>query len=103
MSVLMEFAIFPTDKGISVSKYVSLVIDMVRNSGFEYKLTAMGTIVETSDMQSATNILLKAQQLLEPRAERIYCTATFDIKTGDKGRMTNKILSVESKIGQVNH
>lgn len=103
MSVLMEFAIFPTDKGISVSKYVSLVIDMVRNSGFEYKLTAMGTIVETSDMQSATNILLKAQQILEPHAERIYCTATFDIKIGDKGRMTNKIISIESKIGQVNH
>jgi uncharacterized protein YqgV (UPF0045/DUF77 family) len=33
MSVLLEFAMFPTDKGTSVSAYVSKVIDMIRFSG----------------------------------------------------------------------
>ena len=41
MSVLLEFAMFPTDKGDSVSKYVSKVIDMIKNSGLDYKLTAI--------------------------------------------------------------
>ncbi len=45
MSVLMEFAIFPTDKGESVSKYVSKVINMIDKSGIRYQLTPMGTII----------------------------------------------------------
>ena len=50
MSVLIEFAMFPTDKGESVSQYVSQVIKMIRESGFPYQLTAMGTIFETQEM-----------------------------------------------------
>ena len=101
MNVLMEFAIFPTDKGISVSEYVSKVVQMVRESGYEYRLTAMGTIVETPDMKAATDILYQAQQVLEPHASRIYCTATFDIKKSEGGRLAQKINSIESKIGKV--
>lgn len=102
MNVLLEFAMFPTDKGISVSEYVSQIIDMVRNTGYPYKLSAMGTIVETPDMAKATEILNKAQQILEPHSDRIYCTAKFDIKKSEMGRLEGKIASVESKIGKVN-
>ena len=31
MSVLLEFAMFPTDKGESVSNYVSRIIKMIKN------------------------------------------------------------------------
>ena len=103
MSVLLEFAMFPTDKGISVSEFVSKVIEMIKNSGFSYKLTAMGTIVETPDMQSATDIINKAQQALEPYSDRIYCSAKFDIKKSEMGRLEQKIQSIEKHIGDVNH
>ena len=103
MNVVMEFAMFPTDKGISVSEYVSQVIEMVKNSGHPYKLTAMGTIIETPDMDSATTVLNKAQKILEPHSERIYCTASFDIKKSNMGRLEQKIQSIENHIGKVNH
>lgn len=93
---------FPTDQGISVSKYVSRVVDMIRNSGYPYKLSAMGTIVETPDMASATSLLNKAHEILAPHSERIYCTAKFDIKNSETGRLEGKIESIESKIGKVN-
>jgi uncharacterized protein YqgV (UPF0045/DUF77 family) len=35
MSVLMNYAMFPTDKGSSVSEYVSKIIKMVSESGYE--------------------------------------------------------------------
>jgi uncharacterized protein YqgV (UPF0045/DUF77 family) len=50
MSVLFEFAMFPTDKGESVSKYVSKIIDMIDKSGVDYKLTPMGTVIECKDI-----------------------------------------------------
>ncbi len=101
MSVLLEFAMFPTDKGSSVSDYVSKVIDMIRSSGAVYRLTPMGTIVETETMEAALEIVRKAYEVLEPVSERIYCSAKFDIRKGTQNRMNSKIASIEAKIGQV--
>ena len=46
LSVLLEFAMFPTSddgrEGSSVSKQVSKVIDAIDKSGVPYQLTAMG-------------------------------------------------------------
>ncbi len=55
MSVLMEFAMFPTDKGISVSAEVCKVIEMIRNSGVSYKLGSMGTTIETETLPEAAH------------------------------------------------
>ena len=100
MSVLVEFAMFPTDKGESVSKYVSRIIKMIDKSGVEYRLTPMGTVFETETMDEALNILKKAYQQLEPDCNRIYSTVKFDIRKGRSNRLTQKIKSVEEKIGK---
>ena len=101
MSVLMEFAMFPTDKGTSVSAEVSKVIEMIRNSGVSYKLGSMGTTVETDTMQEALDILNKACQILEENSERIYSSVKFDIKKSPSGRIEAKLKSIEDKIGEV--
>ncbi len=102
MSVLVDFAIFPTDRGESVSQYVSQVIDMIRNSGYPYKLTPMSTVIETDTMREALEIIAKANDLLEPYSNRIYAVAKFDIRKNKSGRLTGKIKSIEEKIGKVN-
>lgn len=101
MSVLMEFAMFPTDKGASVSEYVSRVVAMIRDSGVAYQLTPMGTIVETETMEQATDILRRAYAELEPDAERVYAAAKFDIRKGRKAGLDGKTVSVREKIGEV--
>jgi uncharacterized protein (TIGR00106 family) len=101
MSVLMEFAMFPTDKGGSVSEYVSKVIDIIRRDVPSYKLTAMGTIIEVDTFGEALEILRKAYEVLDPVSERIYSTVKFDIRKGKENRMDGKIRSVENKIGGV--
>ncbi|SNR70895.1 MTH1187 family thiamine-binding protein [Desulfurobacterium atlanticum] len=100
MSVLVEFAMFPTDKGESVSKYVSRIIKMIDESGVEYKLTPMGTVFETETMDEALEILKKAYQQLEPDCNRVYSTVKFDIRKGRSNRLIQKIKSVEEKIGK---
>lgn len=103
MSVLMQFAIFPTDKGASASLYVSRVIEMIRESGLPYQLGAMGTLIETETLEEAQSIVNKAYSLLKDDCTRVYCTVSFDIRDGQTGRITQKIESIESKIGAVNH
>ena len=103
MSVLLEFSMFPTDKGESVSDYVSQVIGMIDNSGVSYKLTAMGTIIETETVAEALTIVEEAANILDEMAcRRIYSSLKMDIRKGKGGRLGAKIDSIREKIGDVN-
>jgi uncharacterized protein (TIGR00106 family) len=103
MSVLLEFAMFPTDKGESVSQYVGEVIQMIKESGVRYKLTAMGTIIETETIDEALAIVSKSYKVLEPYSNRVYSSVKLDIRKGKSNRLEEKIKSIESKIGEVEH
>lgn len=98
MAVLMEFAIFPTDKGKSVSSDVSRVIQMIRESGFSHQLTAMGTLVETDTVKQALDVVEKAAEILEVNSERMYSTIKLDIKKGAKNMLQEKIKAIEEKL-----
>ncbi len=100
MSVLFEFAMFPTDKGESVSPYVGRILKMIDGIGISYKLTPMGTIVEVESFGKALEIINKAYDELEPDCGRIYSTVKFDIRKGKSGRLEQKIVSVEKQVGK---
>ena len=102
MSVLVEFAMFPTDKGTSVSQYVSRIIKVIDNSGISYQLTPMGTVFETETIPEALHVLELAYQQLEPDCTRVYSSVKFDIQKEKSNRMKTKIQSIEDKIGIVN-
>lgn len=101
MSVLLEFAIFPTDKDESISPYVSKVIQMIRESGASYQLTAMGTIIETETLPEALALVQQSYDVLEPDCDRVYSSLKFDIRKGKSKCLTQKIKSVENIIGEV--
>lgn len=102
MSVLVEFAMFPTDKGESVSPFVSRIVKMISESGVSYQLTPMGTIFETEEMPEALKIIENAEACLAPDCNRIYSSIKFDIQKGKSNRMKSKLVSIEQKIGKVN-
>ena len=98
MSVLIEFAMFPTDKGESVSEYVSRIIKMFEKSEVNYQLTPMGTIFEVDTIEKATDIINKAYKELENDCNRVYTTIKMDIRKNKSNRMEQKIKSVMQKI-----
>ena len=102
MSVLLEFSMFPTDKGESVSAYVSPVIKMIAATGVEYRLTAMGTLVEAPTLRQALEIVEKAYEVLEQKGcRRVYSSLKLDIRQGKENRLSGKVESVKEKIGHV--
>lgn len=98
MSVLMNFAIFPTDKGISVSHDVTKIVRLIRRSEYPSQLTSMGTIIETETLQEALTVIDEAYKILEEDCDRVYLTVSIDIRKGKKGRMESKIRSIEDKL-----
>lgn len=93
--VLVEFAMFPTDKGESVSQYVSQIIDHIDKSGLNYRLTPMGTILE-GNWDEVFRVIGECFKILEPQANRIYSVIKVDYRRGDESRMQSKVEKVKS-------
>lgn len=96
--VLLEFSMSPLEKGDSVSKYVARSLTLIEASGMDYRLHAMGTIVEGPLDQ----VLLLMKQCLEAMAvdcDRVSCTAKLDYRKGYQGRLVTKVTSVEQRLG----
>jgi len=103
MSVLLEFAMFPTSdecrEGSGVSKQVSKIIDMIDSSGMAYQLTPMGTIIEVDEIKEALDIVEKAYECLSD-CDRVYSSLKFDIRKSKSNRLKQKIASVEKHLGK---
>ncbi|WP_297432840.1 MTH1187 family thiamine-binding protein [Sulfurimonas sp.] len=101
MSVLLEFAMFPTSdncrEGASVSKQVAKIIDAIDKSGVKYQLTPMGTVVETNTMREALDVIELAYEQIK-ECERVYSSLKFDIRHNSEDRLKSKIKSVENKL-----
>ncbi|MBN1626903.1 MAG: MTH1187 family thiamine-binding protein [Deltaproteobacteria bacterium] len=98
MMTLMEFSIYPLDKGASVSAYVARALTIVEKSGMEYRLTPMGTVVE-GEWGDLLNLLTECLRELEKDSERITLQAKFDHRKGVTGAINSKIKSLQDKAG----
>lgn len=93
---LMEFSIFPLDKGASLSPYVARALTIVEKSGMEYRLNPMGTVVE-GEWDELLNLLTKCLRDLEKDSRRISLQVKFDHRKGVSGAIEKKIKSVQTK------
>lgn len=98
MSVLVNFAMFPTDKVGSMSPYVARLEKAIRAEGYPSMLGPMSTVVETPTLDEAFRVVRAAYSALESDCSRVYLSATFDIRTDRDNRMQAKVDSVEQKI-----
>ena len=102
MSVLLELSMFPLDKGASLSGHVSRLIELIRDSEVDYRLTAMGTIIETAQLETALALVERCNKLLQQQGcKRIYASIKLDVREGSLGRLQGKIDAVEREIGEV--
>ena len=98
----MSLAMFPTDTKASKSKEVSQILEIIKNSGLDYQLTSMNTIVEAKTLKELLDLLnLCYLKLEELGCNRVYAVANFDIRTSGENRIETKIKSVEKHIGKV--
>ena len=97
MSVLVDLAMFPTDKGESVSPYVSRIIRIIRDSGLPYRFGPMGTSIE-GEWEEVMGLVTRCFEELKRDSSRIYMTMKVDYRRGEGGRIESKIRSVQSKL-----
>jgi len=97
--MLAHVAIFPTDKGASVSAHVARVVQMIADSGLDYRVTAMGTQIE-GDADAVFDLIKRCHLAMREGAERVYTTIAIDDRAGASGRLRGKIQSLEARLGR---
>ncbi len=99
MSVIVDFSIFPTDKGASVSAYVAKAVKIVNESGLAHETGPMGTCIEGDDWDEVMGVIGRCFQKLREDSDRVYMTMKVDYRKGPGGRMRRKLESLEEKLG----
>ena len=97
MSTIVEFSIFPLDKGESLSPYVARALELIQDSGLPYELNPMGTCVE-GEWREVMALVDRCFQALEKDCNRISLSLKADYRKGPAGRMKSKVVSVREKL-----
>ena len=96
--MIVSFTVIPIDKGESLSQFVSQIIKIVEESGLEYRLNPMGTVVE-GEWDEVMGVVKACFDRMRDDCSRISLAVKVDYRKGRKGRLDAKIKSVEDKLG----
>ncbi|TRX65223.1 MTH1187 family thiamine-binding protein [Flammeovirga kamogawensis] len=102
MGVIMNFAIFPIDKGDHIGEYVSKVVQHIKETGLTYQFSPMGTIIEAETVTELLKVVDDAYKIMDPISDRIYCVMNMDSNKNKSNMIKSKTASVEKRIGTVN-
>lgn len=97
--MLAEFSVSPVGAGAHLSKEVAKAIKVVKESGLDYQVTALGTLLE-GEREEVWRVIEKAHQALLETNERVYTRIVLDeFKKETPGRIRTKVTKVEKELG----
>lgn len=96
--MIAQFSIFPLGKGVSIREHVASAVRAIQDSGLDYRVTAMGTILE-GDWDSVMNALKAARDEVLSRTDRVYMTVAIDDRTDKEMHIDSKMQALEAEIG----
>ncbi len=97
--MVVNFSIVPIGKESSLSTQVAEILKIVSESGIDYKLHAMGTILE-GEWDSIMKLIKKCHKKILKDSDRVLTTITIDDRKGRTDRIAGKVKSVERKLGK---
>ncbi len=97
--VILEFSITPLGVGESVSKYVARCLEIVEQSGLDYQLHAMGTLVD-GELDQVLAVMRRCMEAVATDCPRVTCAAKLDYRPGHTGRLAKKVEAVEEHLGR---
>ena len=93
--IISQLSIAPVGKDISLSKYVKIAINALKDNDVKFKTNAMATIIETKDLDTLFKVVEKAHNaVIESGAKRVIT----ELKIDDR---RDKNVTTESKLSSV--
>lgn len=93
--ILAQVSVFPVGEGTSLSRFVKKGIQVIKDSGYTYKVGGLSTAIEAPDIDAIFDLVKKIRQAhLDEGAKRVL----IDLKIDDR---QDKNATLNSKIGAV--
>ena len=97
--MIVQFNIVPIGTGESLSEGVAEVIRIVDESGLPYRTNPMGTVIE-GEWDEVITLIRKCHEEMLRSTSRVLTSITIDDRPGKPDRITEKIKSIEKKLGR---
>ena len=97
--MLAIISVLPVGKGASLSKAVAAAVNEIDKSALDYRLTAMGTVLE-GDWEDVMRVLKKVRDSALKNSDRVYLTVAIDDRKDRRRRIEAKVRSVEEILGK---
>lgn len=97
--MLAQFTIVPLGVGESVSAAVAEVIRIIDESGLPYRTNPMGTVVE-GEWADVMALIRRCHDEALRDAARVLTSISIDDRPGIPDRISEKIKSVEKRLGR---
>jgi len=99
MRVLVDLCVVPMGVGVSVSRYVTECVRILRDAGLETSLHAYGTNIEGEWDEVFAAVKRCHQRIHEMGAPRITTTIKLGTRTDRAQTLADKVSSVEARLG----
>jgi len=94
--IIAQLSIAPLGKGTSVSRYVKIVIETLKEEQIKFQTNAMATIIETKDLETLFHVIQKAHlAVVDAGAERIITELKIDDRRDKEATMDSKLKSLK--------
>jgi uncharacterized protein (TIGR00106 family) len=94
--IIAQLSIAPLGKGTSVSSYVKIVIDTLKEEKINFQTNAMATIIEIQDLSALFAIVQKAHQaVFAAGAKRVITELKIDDRRDKVATMKSKLNSLK--------
>lgn len=97
--VVLEFSIYPLDKGVSLGPYIARAVEIVDASGLDYQTHAMGTIIE-GEYSQVMGVVQRCFEAMSRDCDRVECIMRLDYRKDRQGMIRGKVASVERQLGR---
>ena len=98
--MLAEFSVIPIGTGISGSSHVAKEAKIIDESGLDYRINPMATVVE-GEIDEILDLIKKCHQAVMEDAKRVLINVVMDDRKDRKPpRLDKKVASVEEKAGK---
>lgn len=82
-----------------MSRHVARCLEIVEESGLDYQLTAMGTIIE-GEWDQVMEVVRRCHHEVLAGVSRVLTTIRIDDRKGVEGALSTKVASVERVLGR---
>ena len=94
--IIAELSITPLGEGISVSRYVKIALQALKESGVKFETNAMATVIECKSIEELFEVVKKAHDsVLEAGAKRVITSLKIDDRRDKEATIETKLDSVK--------